>query len=118
MRCIIHSHHLVIVGCHDPGAPLSCMEDLNGISDAIVIVCHPHTAHNWTLILISSPMKWLPEKTLHDLHWHECAAWVCPGDAMIAVTPMILCRDKTCLACNHHELGSVNIMIITHAHQI
>lgn len=44
VRCIIHSHHLVIVGCHDSSATFSCVEDFYGICDAIVIVCDPHTA--------------------------------------------------------------------------
>ena len=45
VRRIIHSHHLVIVGGHDPGTAASGVEDLYGIGDAIVIRCHSHAAH-------------------------------------------------------------------------
>lgn len=45
VRCIIHSHHLVIVGGHDPGATTSGVEDLYGIGDAVVIRRHSHAAH-------------------------------------------------------------------------
>ena len=44
MRRIIHSDHLIIVGCHDPGATTPCVKDLYGICDAVVIVGDPHTA--------------------------------------------------------------------------
>ena len=45
VRRIIHSHHLVVVGCHDPGTAASGVEDLYGIGDAVVIRCHSHAAH-------------------------------------------------------------------------
>ena len=47
------------------------MEDLNRIGDAVVIVCHPHTAKRQTSLLLLSPMVYPP-----DLHQHDCAAWI------------------------------------------
>ena len=58
MCCIVHTHHLIIVGCHYPCATTPCVKDFYGVCDAVVIVCDPHTAKQQACALVSTRHGW------------------------------------------------------------
>lgn len=59
MCCIIHSHHLVIVGRHYPGATFPCVKDFYSVCDAIVVIRDPHAAKQQSYITVVTRCGWL-----------------------------------------------------------